>query len=403
MTDIPQPVPDEHRQESNSLATIRIRQGWVICIGFSLLFTLRKVYPEYRQVIYLLPYISLVFGILNSILLRKILFDKKMVLGFVIYVVAVILSIYSLDQMTFFSYRDFLIISAVFLTFIPVISITDKMVKILFIVFLINTFIGVTFKGVYSLNVKSYLVDSNALLENDAFQFALFTLYFIYRKDYKWAAISLLMNGIVFKRIAFFALLSSLGTYLYMFGFNNKKYLDKKLLGKSLLMAFAYTLVLYIIAMNIAYIARYVLDYFQYYDISTDYFLKGRIAIQSELNRIIASTGLYQTLFGHGIGAADSTLQLIALIFDNPHNDFLKLQFEYGIVGLVLYVTAIWLILSRNCFGILVFVFSMTLLPTDNTIIYITYQFLAVFLVKCISTEMISPGEHQQEKSIGSV
>ncbi len=369
---------------ADALALLKIRQGWVVCGSFAILFTLRNIIPGLQQLIYILPYISLVSGILNSVILKVILFDKKMVLGLFLYIIAVIFSLLSLQYATFFSYRDFLIISAVFITFIPVVAISDKMIKTLFIVFVINSLVGFTFKTNVSFNVRSYLVDSIALQEDNAFQFALFSLYFIYRKDYKWMTISLFMNGIIFKRIAFFALLASLGAYLYLFGFKPREYLNTQRYRKSLFTAVIYVIILYLIAMNIAYLARIILNYFHYYDVSADYFLQGRIAIQSELNRIVSNTEIFSTLFGHGIGSADNTLQVIYLIFDNPHNDFLKLQFEYGIIGLLLYILAIWTIIIRNCFSVLVFIFSMTLLPTDNTIIYITYQILTMMLVKSV-------------------
>jgi O-antigen ligase len=62
---------------------------------------------------------------------------------------------------------------------------------------------------------------------------------------------------------------------------------------------------------------------------------------RSEIWGLVYSDARQSLLLGHGAGTADSLVREHSLLLDQPHNDYLRILHDFGLVGLLLWVLAI--------------------------------------------------------------
>ena len=116
---------------------------------------------------------------------------------------------------------------------------------------------------------------------------------------------------------------------------------------------------------------------------STNQVSLGRYDIAEELWTRWRPGGLAHHLFGFGPGAADAWL-VFRGIEANPHNDWLKILFDYGAFGLVLMQGVLAALFPKTRLGNKLYLYSAILMVTDNTFIYM-FHFAVVFLISRIS------------------
>lgn len=111
----------------------------------------------------------------------------------------------------------------------------------------------------------------------------------------------------------------------------------------------------------------------------------GRHNISTELNRIISEKSYYEWMFGSGAGTADyaSGTQIKGASGDLPHNDWLKIFFDYGAVGSILATIFMALVFSTSQTAVAIGVASSIIMLTDNVMIYVYYQFPIALIVAC--------------------
>ena len=108
----------------------------------------------------------------------------------------------------------------------------------------------------------------------------------------------------------------------------------------------------------------------------------GRYAIAQELWARWWPGGLTHWLFGFGPGSADAQLVYRGEL-TNPHNDWLKILFDYGAFGLLLLHGVLAALFPKTRLGNMLYLYSAVLMITDNTFIYM-FHFAAVFLISRI-------------------
>jgi hypothetical protein len=108
----------------------------------------------------------------------------------------------------------------------------------------------------------------------------------------------------------------------------------------------------------------------------------GRYKIGSELTHDIDGRPLVESLIGYGPGSAnelatDITKGGLAL----PHNDWLKILYDYGILGSILITLFIALVFSSSTTAAAVALTNAIIMTTDNVTIYLYYQFPIALMV----------------------
>jgi len=120
---------------------------------------------------------------------------------------------------------------------------------------------------------------------------------------------------------------------------------------------------------------------------------------------LLASSTNLSVLIGNGIGSADfiNPNLSVATAFP-PHNDYLRIYYDLGIVGLLLYINLIiFLIRSlmrsqtpENDFIVLMYLIVLCFSITDNFL----YHTITVLIYMFLASYMIRPSMHSQEKVI---
>jgi hypothetical protein len=108
----------------------------------------------------------------------------------------------------------------------------------------------------------------------------------------------------------------------------------------------------------------------------------GRYAIGAEMTHVIENRSLMQSLVGFGPGSANALATLISGGgLGEPHNDWLKILYDYGMLGSILITVFLALVFSSSRIAAVIALTSATIMATDNVAIYLYYQIPIVLMV----------------------
>lgn len=117
-------------------------------------------------------------------------------------------------------------------------------------------------------------------------------------------------------------------------------------------------------------------------EVSIEEVMLGRHAIGAEMERAMEVRPLVETLFGSGPGTADALATLASGgTLEEPHNDWMKIRLDYGIVGSLVITIFMALVFSTSATAAVVVIASATMMSTDNTFVYLFYQFPVALMV----------------------
>lgn len=149
----------------------------------------------------------------------------------------------------------------------------------------------------------------------------------------------------------------------------------------------------------------YVILIYYFYTKNIDYVTADRLTANSFVwrlgiwNRLLQDiNGVFHWLFGATIGAAHVFVgKYMGVVEFAPHNDYLKLLFDTGIIGFFLFLRIVVLILKRffyvQLFATFVpYILMLIFLFTDNYLFYTT----ALFLFVLIAIELSSKGSKNE-------
>ncbi|MDX2307187.1 MAG: hypothetical protein NW216_03005 [Hyphomicrobium sp.] len=109
----------------------------------------------------------------------------------------------------------------------------------------------------------------------------------------------------------------------------------------------------------------------------------GRHNLAREINRSLEVKPLLVQVFGSGPGAAESLAgdRLKNGAAYLPHNDWLKIRYDYGVAGSILVIIGMTLVFSTSAVAVALGITSAIVMMTDNVIIYVFFQLpIAVML-----------------------
>jgi hypothetical protein len=139
--------------------------------------------------------------------------------------------------------------------------------------------------------------------------------------------------------------------------------------------------VINIAASNMIYISQYTYESLRM-SVSIEEIMLGRYAIGSEMTRAIDNRSPMESLIGFGPGAAAALATLVSTgTLKEPHNDWLKILYDYGILGSIAITAFIAVIFSTSATGAVIAIASAILMTTDNVVMYLYYQFPIVLMV----------------------
>jgi hypothetical protein len=228
--------------------------------------------------------------------------------------------------------------------------------------------------------LKLFLPSTSSTEYDFGIVFGLFSVHFLMTRSWAFFLPSALVSLMVSKRALLVGFLVS-AAWWFLFGRSER--ISPKV--KSGLMAALYA-GLMVFSLFMAELGRMVLGWFSITNISVGNFLMGRNSLITALRSKMDSDSP-TAYFGHGPGSADTFLASNGVgwgpITDtpfNPHNDYMKIFFDYGILG---YLVFFWILLNfygATSKGKALMAYTITVFCFDNSLIFMVYHVVAGFM-----------------------
>jgi|GEM_PF-7073096 len=284
-----------------------------------------------------------------------------------------------------FYQRNVIIISLIIFTFLPVIRVSAAQINFVFYCSLIYLVLAYWKAGIGSIRILEMLHEGTGYALQTGFDDnqggLLGSLYavFLYATGTKLQfLLALLMSLLGGKRAGIVAILLGLATSIAcrkIVSLNQKRTRVAALLGM--------LATINLVALNINSISQSAYEMLDI-GVNIEEVMLGRYAIASEIGHAMASRPLSESLFGSGPGSADTIASRVSNgILTQPHNDWMKILYEYGIVGSLIITTFMAVIFSTSATAAALAVAIATLMCTDNVLIYLFYQIPLALMVAC--------------------
>jgi hypothetical protein len=213
---------------------------------------------------------------------------------------------------------------------------------------------------------------SAGLLESPlAFPLGIVFLYFAGTRQWGRAAIAFILFFLAFKRIALAGALAVLAIEFALGLFSRR--------GIGRVVAVAIVVAASVVSLFLLQIFEFVAILLNNEEFSGNSISLGRSELASILWREIGSSGVTHQLLGFGPGAADNLINE-TIGESNPHNDWLKIAFDYGAVGFVALHVVLYLIHPPTPLGNRLYIYLAFVMCTDNVLIYVFY-YVYLFLI----------------------
>jgi len=283
--------------------------------------------------------------------------------------------------------RNVIIISLIILTFIPVIHVSAGQINFVFYCSLIYLVLAFWTAGIENIRILEMLREGTGSALQRGFDDnqggLLGPLYavFLYATGAKLQfVLAVLMSVLGGKRVGMAAILFGVVAsiaFRNIAAFKQRRNRIAALLGVLGIMN--------LVAVNLNSIseaAHQMLDM----SVSIEEVMLGRFLIGSEMSHQMDTRPLSESLFGSGPGRADSLASRVTDgILTQPHNDWMKILYDYGIAGSLIFTTFMAVVFSTSATAAALAVASATLMCTDNVLIYLFYQFPLALMVAYVT------------------
>lgn len=342
---------------------------------------------SFNHLIYIIPIVFLIISLFTEIYNKEHLveYDIRLFVILFFYVAIVIISsvLNFLHINWFLFYRDTIIIISPLILFINNFKFSDKQVKIIFIVFILIYFQSINF-AMPDLSFSSLLIGQQESFSFIAgFIFGAFLLYFLASKNFIFLILSGLMVLVASKRVVFLGLFCAIPYYYFLYRPVSKSQIK-------LLLQFAYYSILFIVGLTLDKITILILELFGMSSIvNLNTALSSREVFIDVIRTGLLDSNFFTKIFGHGAGQADYYLQnnLNTAFYNvtnpaNPHNDFLKIAYDYGLIGFIFFFLFFHALYGRSNKHSMIFFYSVAILLVDNSLIVLFYSILAGIIVR---------------------
>jgi hypothetical protein len=282
-----------------------------------------------------------------------------------------------------FFLSNFIIIVLIIVSFVPMLNVSAEQIRVVFLcslAYLVLAYLFTEHGGVRFFKILERGTGSGLGNGYDNDQGGLLgPIYavFLYATGAKLQfLLALAMSFLGGKRVAVIAILVGLAFVLL---FHKAAALNEK--RNRLIVLLVALVVINIAASNMISISEYGYRSLQL-SANIEEVMLGRYAIGSEMTRVIDSRSLVESLVGFGAGSADALARLLSDgTLTHPHNDWLKILYDYGILGSIIVTVFMTLIFSTSTTGSVLAITSAIMMTTDNVVIYLYYQFPIVLMV----------------------
>ena len=324
-----------------------------------------------KYILYTLPFtLSAVYLIVNE---GRIKLHRPGVVALGLYLTCAIVSIVANNWFGFFAIRDVAIIGGYLFLFVLWFRAPASTADICLVALIIGMLVEAATEG---FGEEVNLFGSQGILESTlAFPIGVITLYYLHARKWGRAFIAAIWLFLAFKRIAFLALPAAL-----IFDMAIGRYIRP---SRARPLAFQAVFVLSLISLFSTQIFDYVALTLKIANTSANSISLGRHDMAMTLWSDLSGSSIWRLLFGAGPGAADSVLviRLARVEASNPHNDWLKIFFDYGAFGFIIMHAVLFRVLCEHRLGVMLYIYGAVLMMTDNVFIYMFYHPFVLLMV----------------------
>jgi hypothetical protein len=284
---------------------------------------------------------------------------------------------------TDFFFNNFIIIVLIIVSFVPTINVGIEHIRVVFLCSLAYFVLAYSLTEHGGVRLFQILESGTGSAIEDGYdnhqgglQGPIYAVFFCAVGAKIQFLLALVMSLLGGKRIGVIAILVGLAS---IFLFRKATALKKR--RNRFIFLLATLGVINIAASNMIYISQYSYESFRM-SVPIEEIMLGRYAIGSEMTRVIDSRSPVESLIGFGPGGADALATLVSAgTLKEPHNDWLKILYDYGILGSIAITAFIALVFSTSATGAVIAIANAILMTTDNVLIYLYYQFPIVLMV----------------------
>jgi hypothetical protein len=359
---------------------------WIACIAYVLgyagyCFGFNESIKPLRYLVYAVPVILILSPLLERI--PRCNRPAELYLVTYLYLGCIGYMTYVRDTDSYFN--DFGITALIILSFVPVIDVSARQIRIVFFctaIYFVANYALTKHEGVRVLQLlesgilarvppgTAYDSDTGGLIPP---VYAVFYYAINARLEFMVALVMSFVGG---KRISLVAVLVGLvavSLFQRVSALNDNR--------NRFLILFAVLAAINIMGSNLLSIVEY-----GYWSIRPDAHIEeimlGRHEIASSMTQVIESRSWVELLFGSGAGSANALAGFITNgRVTHPHNDWLKMLFDYGILGSGLITIFMALIFSSSKTGAAIGLANAVVMLTDNVAAYLFYQVPIVLML----------------------
>jgi O-Antigen ligase len=223
------------------------------------------------------------------------------------------------------------------------------------------------------------LFGSQGILESTlAFPLGVVLLYYVHFRQWGRALLAAIVLFLAFKRITFVGVVLAVGFDLVISGWWRRR--------AARLAALAAVFALSVLALFSAQLFESMTAALNVQNTSANSISLGRYELAVQLWDALTARPLSMWLFGSGPGAADAFVSSISAI-NNPHNDWLKILFDYGGIGFLAFHAILYRIFFEHRLGLMLYIYSAVVMMTDNILIYMFYHPFVLLMLSAARRE----------------
>lgn len=365
-----------NRTTSHSSISIRF-PTLLICwfIGAIILGQIGPATPL-KWIIYTTPLVALMAHAVAGFRFGERL-ERGPAFAFLAYALAVFGTLISRTQFDYYMVRDITFIFGAIITCVQPLQPQHRDVRFLLLGLFLTLITAIIFGNVAFEDTFNILSSRGGAETSLSFAFGAIFIYFCLAKDWRWAILAGLLTLITFKRGALLAIFVVLSIHFFLQSMPGLTHFLRRTTQSLFPIAIFASATLAALYLN--EIATVIVRYLDPYD-SPNRFTMGRIMLSSIVGWNFQNSPWISYLFGHGPGTAELLLTQSLGQTMLPHNDYLKMLYEYGVVGAPLVCFTIYALFGTTSIGRRLLFYTAILFITDNLLIYYYYLFTCIIL-----------------------
>ena len=338
----------------------------VICI--TLIFWISFKEDAAKYVLYSLPFTwSLLYLIARH---GRVKIHRPGVEALMLYAALAMLSMALNRWFDFFAVRDVAIIGGYLFLFTLWFRAPSSAADLALLVLTVNMIVEAAVEGV---GEEINLFGSQGILESTlAFSIGAILLYYLHKGRWGRAALAGIVLFLAFKRITFAAVPLALGFDLLM-----RRYGRCDMAGAA---AFCMVFLLSVIALFSTQIFEFVSETMNLYNTSANSISLGRYEIAVKIWAELLQKPWSDWILGSGPGSVDAFVTTKSSL-NNPHNDWLKILYDYGVLGFLVIHLILFRTLCEHRLGRMLYIYGAFIMMTDNIFIYMFYHPFVLLMI----------------------